>query len=360
MDAARIIERNWLLFAGYAVTLLTASARAFGIPGIALGSLIAVVWGYIFLDSRRSARIGCAVAVIILGAFVLLMLPAGQLAREAARRTQCRSNPKQIGLALHNYHDAHDSFPPPYTVDAQGRPLHSWRVLILEYLGREHLYEQFRLDEPWDSPHNLEVAKQTPEVYECPSREFEPGDLKGSTSYVAVVGDGTVWPGAGQSSRIGDIADGTSNTILFVESNSGILWNEPRDLSLDEALGQLADAQPIDACGHRARSFFYDYSYGRHAALADGSVCFIRHGVDRDTWSNLLRINDGAPLRGGWDNLRNRRIEVPRSEVPRYGNWIRLAVFVLVALFPLPWVWRNRNSGRDVLADPSASHTLNE
>ncbi|MEZ6114117.1 MAG: DUF1559 domain-containing protein [Pirellulaceae bacterium] len=83
-----------------------------------------------------------------------MLLPAVQTAREAARRSQCSSNLKQIELALHNYHDTFKSFPPAYIADANGRPMHSWRVLILPFMEQRELYDQCRFDEPWDGPNN--------------------------------------------------------------------------------------------------------------------------------------------------------------------------------------------------------------
>lgn len=344
MDAPRPPQRGAILFGVYAVLMLATSALAFGTSAIAVGCLILVAWGYIFLHPRRDEAFWHVMVLLAIGMLICLLLPAVQSAREVSRRTSCKNNVKQIGLALHNYHDRYGSFPPPYTVGADGRPLHSWRVLILPYLDEIPLYNRFRLDEPWNSPHNIDVGKEMPDVYACPSREPPDEDLKNRTSYVAVVGDGTMWPGDGQSRQLSDVSDAASNTILVIESDCGITWYEPRDLSLDEAFNQLADAEPIDACGHRARDYFYDRSYGRHAALVDGSVYFVRHGVGRDTWLQLLLIDDGGFLLDDWYGL---RIHVPGTERPRYANWFRLGIFLLVTLLPLPWVWRNPTSGRN-------------
>ena len=86
------------------------------------------------------AAIAAIIAAVVVGLFfcggilIALLLPAVQAAREAARRTQCSNNLKQIGLAMHNYHDVNQQFPPAYIADADGQPMHSWRVLILPYL----------------------------------------------------------------------------------------------------------------------------------------------------------------------------------------------------------------------------------
>ncbi len=103
------------------------------------------------------------------GVLVALLLPATQSAREAARRAQCTNNIKQIMLAMHNYLSANNSFPRDVT-DRDGKPLLSWRVAILPYIEQGELYNKFKLDEPWDSPHNKELLKEMPPTFLCPSR----------------------------------------------------------------------------------------------------------------------------------------------------------------------------------------------
>ena len=98
---------------------------------------------------------------------------------------------KRIGLALQGYHDAFGRFPPAAIVDKQGKPMLSWRVAILPYLGAAERYSRFRLDEPWDSPHNLALVTDRPDVYACSS---EPDLKPGMTGYQVVVGADTVSP----------------------------------------------------------------------------------------------------------------------------------------------------------------------
>src|SRR5262249_19251820 len=98
----------------------------------------------------------------------LVAVPIRQ-AREAARRSQCTNNLKQIGLAMHDYHRAHGTFPPAYSTSPDGKPLLSWRVHILPFLGQKALYDEFHKDEPWDSEHNKTLISRMPAVYTCPS-----------------------------------------------------------------------------------------------------------------------------------------------------------------------------------------------
>ncbi len=99
---------------------------------------------------------------------IALLLPAVQQAREAARRTQADNHLKQIGLAMHNFHDVNNKLPAQANYEGK-KPLLSWRVHLLPYLGEAELYNEFHLDEPWDSPHNKKLIEKMPQVYKNPS-----------------------------------------------------------------------------------------------------------------------------------------------------------------------------------------------
>jgi hypothetical protein len=164
-------------------------------------------------------------------AAVVYLYPRVQAAREAAYQTSCRGRLGKLELALQNYHEVHGSFPPAYIADENGKPLHSWRVLILPYLddGKEHA--QYRFDEPWNSPHNLKIEQSAATHFRCPSRTSQ--HLAPTTDYVLIVGKDTAFPGAG-TTKLEDIQDGAENTILVAEiNNSDIHWMEPRDLDAE-------------------------------------------------------------------------------------------------------------------------------
>lgn len=324
----------------FALALLLSAIETFGPAGLVAGGLMLAAWTYVFrAPSRPRALLEVVLTAVACGVVAACLTPATSLAREPARRVQCKNHLKQIGLALHNYHDVFGSFPPAYTVGADGGRLHSWRVLILPFLDEARLYNLLRLSEPWNSPHNVDVAKKVPTVYACPSRAIAPGHPASSTSYVAVTGDRTAWPEGGRATRLRDLSDGTSKSILLIESHAETPWAEPRDLSLDEALDQLANADPMRGEGHQSTGFFHDLYYGRSILLADGSVRYSGLNLDRDAWSQLLLIDDGRPIHN-WSFL------VDNTEIARIDNWIRLGVFLIIALFPLPWVWWNPTSGR--------------
>lgn len=163
-------------------------------------------------------------------------------AREAARNSQCRGNYGQLCLALHNYHETYKCLPPAYIADANGKPMHSWRVLLLPFLGGHEIYKQYDFREPWDGPNNRKLGdKMNHHTWQCPSgSNFGENSM---TNYVAVVGPQTAFPG-GRSITFDDFRDGLENTILLVEiTNSNIHWMEPRDLNFDEMSFTINDPQ---------------------------------------------------------------------------------------------------------------------
>ena len=135
-------------------------------------------------------------------------MPAVRASLDAARRVQCVNNLKQIALAMHNYHSANNAFPRAASVDENGKPLLSWRVAILPYLGHQELYNKFNLDEPWDSPHNKALLKEMPPVYLCPNR-VKPEPF--TTTYQVFVGKNAIFE-KDQDIGVVDVTDGTSNT----------------------------------------------------------------------------------------------------------------------------------------------------
>jgi hypothetical protein len=214
------------------------------------------------------------------GVLIALLLPAVQAAREAARRQSCGNNLKQIGLALHNYHDVYKSFPPAFTVDAEGKPLHSWRTLILPFLGQQALYSQIDLNEPWDSPKNRMFHNTVIAAFHCPSQPAGSAEC----SYMAVVGPNTMFPGSTAVS-LANVTDGTSNTLAIVEvRGAAVSWMAPVDLDLSKM--QFAP----NASSNEMGSF---HPGGFQAVLCDGSVRFISQGLDPQSLRALTTINDG-------------------------------------------------------------------
>jgi prepilin-type processing-associated H-X9-DG protein len=204
-----------------------------------------------------TGSLGMALTLVVGPVLVGLLLPAVQKVRDAASRAQSTNNLKLIGLAMHNYHSAQGSFPPAVVCNRDGKPLYSWRVLLLPYLQHDNLYKQFRLDEPWDGPNNVRLLSQMPTVYQYPADAA--GD-NSSTAYQAIVGKGAAFEGI-QGVRLTDFTNGTSNTILVVESAVAVPWTKPDDLT-------YAPDRPLPQFSERV-------SGGFNALFADGSVRMI-------------------------------------------------------------------------------------
>src|SRR5436853_460824 len=147
------------------------------------------------------AIVGCL--LVCGGILVALLLPAVQAAREAARRMQSSNNLKQIGLALHNYHDAYSTFPPAVVTDYDGKPLYSGRVLLLPYLEQAALNDQFDKSKAWNSPENQALSQTVIRVFVDPSN---PNQGSGQTDYLFVSGKGTIFE-IGKTTKIMDITD---------------------------------------------------------------------------------------------------------------------------------------------------------
>jgi prepilin-type processing-associated H-X9-DG protein len=188
-----------------------------------------------------------AILVVVLvcpGILIALLLPAVHAAREAARRAQSSNNLKQIGIALHNYHDVHQSFPPAVVTDASGKPLYSGRVLLLPFLEQMSLYESWDKSAAWDSPQNKALSEMVIPTFQDPSSSNRA--VQGQTDYLFVTGTNTIFDSSLQrGARMADIIDGTSNTILAIEvKGSGINWAEPRDIDLSAPVPPPPSSHP--------------------------------------------------------------------------------------------------------------------
>jgi uncharacterized protein DUF1559 len=214
---------------------------------------------------------------------VALLLPAVQASREAARRAGCSNNLKQIGLALHNYHDRHKCFPPAVITDDAGNPRTSWRALILPYIEQQAVSNSYDSDFAWDDPVNNLIRMTSISAYLCPS---SPPAIPNETNYVMITGKGTIGGLPNESTRIADVIDGTSNTIAVVEIvGAGIEWSEPRDLTIEELSMRLNDGS-----GNGPSSF---HPGGINVLICDGSTRFIADTIDPVTLENLFRRDDG-------------------------------------------------------------------
>lgn len=207
-----------------------------------------------------------------------MLLPAVSKVREAAQRTSSINNLKQIALAMHNYHSTYGAFPAAAICDKKtGKPLLSWRVAILQYIEEEALYKQFKMDEPWDSEHNLKLAKNMPKVYFHPKAN-KPGDDK--THYRLFYGKGATFE-LNKSTQLTNITDGTSNTIMAVEAEEPVVWTNPNDLAFDPT---------------KALPKMLSINGKFSAAFCDGSVRSFKVPIDPEILKLLIQRNDGKVI----------------------------------------------------------------
>ncbi|WP_197532355.1 DUF1559 family PulG-like putative transporter [Symmachiella macrocystis] len=197
-----------------------------------------------------------------------------QSSRNRAQRRLSFNNIKHLGLAMHNYHSVHGHFPPPTLLGPDGKTVHSWRVALLPYLDEQELYDEYHTDEPWDSPHNKKLVKKMPSTFGHPIAKTEPG----YTSYFVLTGKETAFVGK-KGTSIRDIVDGTSNTILVVESKPEVPWTKPVDILYDskKPLPKLGGYDPEGFC----------------TGFCDGSARFLVHGTLEKTFRAWFTMDGG-------------------------------------------------------------------
>ena len=209
--------------------------------------------------------------------------------RQAAERSKDQNNLKQMMLAMHNYHDVRNGLPTAI-FDKAGKPLLSWRVVILPFVEQDKLYEQFKLDEPWDSSHNKPLLSRMPSIYAVPGIT-KPGDT--NTHYQVFVSDpkmagpkpvfSTLGPPVGPKSvSLAMIQDGTSNTLAIGEAADAVPWTKPEDMLYD-------NAKPLP----KLATF---WNGGFNGAFFDGSVRLFSGSIAEKTMRDLITANDGNPI----------------------------------------------------------------
>ncbi len=308
------------------------------------------------LRRRGFTLIELLVVIAIIAILIALLLPAVQQAREAARRTQCKNNLKQIGLAFHNYHDAHGLLPPGYiargvsTTDpasAETGPGFAWGTMLLPMLEQSALYEHFDLHENADDPHNADHGAEVLSAFLCPSDPVEPrftvdtGSAQfqiARSNYVGVYGYGSLTMAPGRpnppgvlyrnsSVRFRDIRDGTSSTMLagersfehrFVQGMPAVaadscwyaavpgvfrpagMGGMPPEGPATLVLGHVGQQMPSGGVMHHTpnhtnhiANFSSPHTGGIQFLMADGSVHFLSENVDYETFRLLGQRNDG-------------------------------------------------------------------
>ena len=259
---------------------------------------------------RAFTLIELLVVIAIIAILVALLLPAVQQARESARRTQCKNRLKQWGLAMHNYHELHKSFPMGKSAVRHW----TFRSMLLPFLDQAPLYKKIDFEH---QPHCFDIASTAGAdnpmrvpltFYFCPSDpnseqpfngflgEHMPGDFVGSSGSSLASTDGIFY--SNSAIRFASVTDGTSNTLAMGERGIpdalNIGWmlcgsNDDAFISMEYGLG------PGDGSGAHNDHYWSRHHGGAHFLLADGSVRFIIDSVDYSLLTGLASRNGEEP-----------------------------------------------------------------
>jgi hypothetical protein len=236
------------------------------------------------MSARQNVLVSILLVFLLLVGWLFFFCPEVRITPEYTQTSNCI---KHIGLAFHEYHLKHGQLPPAVVNDKDGKPLYSWRVLLLPYLEQEPLYRQFKLDEPWDSPHNEQFLKTTPE----PFRErADPG----LTHFQVMTGPGTAFERPGLTWKK-DFPDGLENTLLVVEARDPVPWSKPADLVYDPN-GPL----PAFSSRYKHRQYWRGFETSCKsifvAGFADGSCRLIPIDMDEKIVRTMITRNGGEPF----------------------------------------------------------------
>jgi hypothetical protein len=269
-----------------------------GVPAIVLGvlSLVEIAGSRGRLRGRGLAIVGIILGVIGPLASIAAYVAAVHRIRSAAQRIQSANNMRILMLAMHNFHDTRGHFPPAVVYGPDGKPLYSWRVLLLPYIGQDNLYHRFHLDEPWDSLNNKPLLAMMPKEFQDPA---DTTPQLGLTPYQVFDGPGAPFDSSARplkpfhhdgvpplrlqmsafQIRIPDFTDGLSRTFLIVEATDPVPWTSPQNLPFGPGV-------PLPKLGRPSRG-------GYNAAYADGSVHFASSSISEQTLRALITPNAG-------------------------------------------------------------------
>ncbi|PHR93511.1 MAG: hypothetical protein COA78_32755 [Blastopirellula sp.] len=325
----------------YFMAMIGSSIATFGIFGVYISILIGYVWVTAFFKRTRPSFTLNVCLVIICTCCLLCMIPIGE-ARNAAVTTVCQSHLNQLSVALMNYEDTYGTFPPAYIPDKNGKPMHSWRVLLLPFFEQNTLYAKYDFNEPWDGPNNIKLLDQMPDMYACPTSKHHQHGHFNCTSYVAVIGKNTAWPGA-TGRLLSEIKD--DKALMLVECDGpNIPWLEPRDLQYEEALKIFTNPDLDTYEGHNHEMFdgqlshssFHDTPGYRYVLGHDRiSAYHVGFGVGQQSWEQMINIDDGV----AWDDINRATPAALQIKRWKLGNCFRLAIFIVVMLLPFYCRW---------------------
>lgn len=254
----------------------------------------------------RAFKVVAGLAVLL--GLTTVLLQSIQQSRSTAYTPRCLNHLKALMMAIHQYHDDFGVLPPPYTTDANGRKLHSWRTLLLPYLDATSAYEKLRLDEPWDSPHNISVestiSTRTKDYFACPKDPVFRQSKWFDTNYFAVIGPRTMWSVDGSLSP-DDVVDGAQRTICVIEvTGAGVHWMEPRDMHFDRLSFEVNGLSNHGLSSHHGSDSRTKQSGVCHVGVLNGLALALPVSISKQQLRELLMIDDDAPALDWRESLR--------------------------------------------------------
>lgn len=332
-------NRSKLIFLIYGIALTLVGAGLMGWQGAAIATVIVLFWAAT-LRLRKGKRLLSPIACLLLSAAICsgvwyIDRHDTELVNErnCAEIASARQNIRHLALAASNYQSSGGSYPSAHLEDDDGEPKHSWRVLVLPFLGKDELrlYEEYRMEEPWDSPHNLKVAEQLP-------NGFAGGAIFGGTdrtqaTFKLVTGSGTAFV----DNETYEPEPDADDFWAFIEDRQNpVLWTKPEDISLGDAVA-LFDIQrrPKGMSFVKEGYFNCKEVLFFHVATAWGAIVDVNPLVEpervRDFFSPTKKPDATFDTLERCKDIVNRSIKWPRVTL--------LIGFVVLTLAPTSFAW---------------------
>ena len=312
----------------YVTAVIAAAIALLGAGGIWWAIFVLVFWYFQIRNSKRSiAKIFALLAVV--GILIWMSYPPIGAFRLHAIRSEHLNRTRQICLAIYAYHEDTGHFPPAYIADDDGKPMHSWRVLVLPYLEEQALFNQYDFNEPWNGPNNSKLVNKL----QHDTFDVDPAESRsGMTGFKLITGPETAFV-EDQTKGFSDITAGLSEVIMLVDDNTKpVNWMSPEDLPLEGAskLFSLKNAKPRWVLENKFASRKY---YFNHVGMFDGSVD--RAGFLEDTSSMREHFTIAASPATHFRNVDFTFQYAERES--KLGGYLLVAINFCLAVLPIFW-----------------------